>query len=128
MDIKDRFFASFDYLKKEGKIQSYTQLAEQLHTNKAGISDLRAGRKKISLELLNSMKKSYSEINIEWIITGEGEMLKGEKSKKKEAEPNQSYIIEIQAKLIDKLEEEVKELKKAREPENNYRRAAEPDQ
>ena len=47
-----------------------------LGTNKSGINDIKKSRKKIPIEVLKSMNISYPIINIEWILTGNGNMLK----------------------------------------------------
>ena len=43
-----RFIELVEELKINGKIADYVQLASSLGTNKAGISDIKSGRKKIS--------------------------------------------------------------------------------
>lgn len=75
MKENERFFELIEYLKVQGLLSNYVELANVLATNKAGVSDLKQGRKKISLEILNNMKLSYPAINLEWIITGKGEMI-----------------------------------------------------
>lgn len=74
MTENERFIQVVDTLKKIGFLSTDTELAEQLGTNKAGISDIRHERKGLSLHLLRSLKKSYAVINLNWIIMGEGEM------------------------------------------------------
>lgn len=74
MEENDRLFHIIEILKSSNRLNNYVQLADLLNTNKAGISDLKKSRKKISIELLKSMKDSYPDINIDWILTGEGEM------------------------------------------------------
>lgn len=69
-----RFMEVVESLKEIGEINDYVQLAAILETNKAGISDIKSGRKKLSIEILRRMKLSYPNINIEWVIMGEGEM------------------------------------------------------
>jgi len=69
-----RFISIIDELKSKGVIADYVQVAANLQTNKAGISDIKSGRKKLSIDLLRRMKLSYPNINIEWVIMGEGEM------------------------------------------------------
>lgn len=59
-----RFISIIDELKSKGVIADYVQVAANLQTNKAGISDIKSGRKKLL----------YPNINIEWVIMGEGEM------------------------------------------------------
>lgn len=67
-----RFIELIDELKRRGVISDYVQIAAQLGTNKAAISDIKSGRKKLSVEIIRSMKYSYPVVNIEWIIMGEG--------------------------------------------------------
>lgn len=67
-----RFIELIDELKRRGVISDYVQIAAQLGTNKAAISDIKSGRKKLSVEIIRSMKSSYPMVNIEWIIMGEG--------------------------------------------------------
>lgn len=74
MDENLRFIALVEALKEQGQVADYVQLAATLGTNKAGISDIKAGRKKISIELLRRMKLSYPATNVEWVIMGVGEM------------------------------------------------------
>lgn len=73
MDENFRFIQILDELKEKGIITDYVQAANTLGTNKAGISDIKSGRKKLSIDLLRRMKLSYPSTNIEWVIMGEGD-------------------------------------------------------
>ena len=114
-----RFFQIVERLKKEGKLSDYVNLASILGTNKAGISDLKQGRKKLSIEIIRRMKYSYPLININWLITGEGEMFEVHIKKMPETgnESPMSQPLELinklleQAKEIGKLENEIKNLR-----------------
>lgn len=68
-----RFVQILDDLRKSGAIADYVEAASILETNKAGISDIKSGRKKLSVEMLRRLKLSYPSVNIDWIIMGEGE-------------------------------------------------------
>lgn len=72
MDENLRFIAIIDSLREKGLVNDYVQIAKELDTNKAAISDIKAGRKKLSIELLRRLKKSYPSCSIEWVVTGEG--------------------------------------------------------
>lgn len=74
MDENIRFIELLDTLKANGVINDYVQASKELETNKAGISDIKSGRKKLSIDLLRRMKSSYPQTNIEWVIMGEGDM------------------------------------------------------
>lgn len=74
MDENFRFIQVLDTLKDKGLIEDYVGAASVLGTNKAAISDLKSGRKKLSIEILRRMKLSYPIVNIEYIILGSGDM------------------------------------------------------
>ena len=76
MDENFRFIRVLDELKTTGRIKSYSQIAEILGTNRAGISDIKSCRKGLSIDILKNMKESYRDVNLEWIISGRGEMIK----------------------------------------------------
>ena len=110
MDENIRFFALIDALKVQGQVADYVQLAATLGTNKAGISDLKAGRKKISIDLLRRVKLSYPTANIEWVIMGVGDMFVSTEQHQPATDgPLMERVIE-QAKEIGRLEQRIKEL------------------
>lgn len=74
MDENLRFISLLDELKAQGLISGYAAAAEQLGTNKAAISDIKGERKKLSLDLLRCLKISYPQVNLNWVIMGEGTM------------------------------------------------------
>jgi len=109
-----RFFQIVERLKKEGKISDYVNLASILGTNKAGISDLKQGRKKLSIEMIRRMKYSYPLVNINWLITGEGEMFDLDRKvhTKNAQETGNGSSISQSFELINKLLEQAREIGK----------------
>lgn len=77
MDENLRFIALLDELKARGLVSDYVAVAEKIGTNKAAISDIKGCRKKLSLGLLRSLKSSYPQVNLNWVIMGEGTMFVG---------------------------------------------------
>lgn len=112
MDENFRFIQVLDDLKKQGTIPDYVQASNVLGTNKAGISDIKSGRKRLSIDLLRRMKSSYQQVNIEWIITGEGDMYISEPADFPSNTNTQMFIDKItqQAEEIGRLKEHVKHL------------------
>lgn len=109
-----RFIEVLDYLKKTGVVSDYLEVASVLGTNKQGISDIKAGRKKLSIEIIKRMKTSYPDINIEYIIMGRGAMLEENKSVSNSNAPAVDiYKDMIKAKddLIQQQKEMIEQLK-----------------
>jgi hypothetical protein len=101
MTYNERFFMVFEELKKMGQIGTYVELAVVLQTNKAGVNDLKTGKKKLSIDNIRSMKMSYRNINCEFIITGEGPMFNNEQWNNKEG--HLLSLIESQQRTIEEL-------------------------
>jgi hypothetical protein len=96
MTDNERFFVTYEMLKDHGLINSYVELATVLGTNKAGINDLKQGKKKLSIDNVRSMKKSYHQVSIDYLLDEIGEPLI---DKSIESEPVQPQIIGTGRKL-----------------------------
>lgn len=64
---------------------------------------------KLGYCLIYLLADKYADLSLTWLLTGNGEMLKDTKLKKKAERmgkriTEQEYVIEIQKKLIDQLE------------------------
>lgn len=117
MDENIRFIQLIDELKEKGEITDYVQAASILQTNKAGISDIKNGRKKLSIDLLRRMKISYPSINLDWVIMGVGEAFTNSESiKPSNISDTNTFIDKIteQAEEIGRLREQVRQLKQER--------------
>lgn len=108
-EITKRFFEVYEYLKKEGRIASQEELGNIIGTNKSGISDIKYGRKKLSLDNLINMISSYENINIEFILFNKEPVFKNLREDFSVTN-NYSYLIELQEKHIQKLEQEIQQL------------------
>lgn len=116
MEENIRFFEVVEELKSRGVLSDYVQLAGVLETNKAGVSDLKNGRKKLSIDNIRRMKLSYPFINVEYIIMGSGSMVIDEKAENKSFLNDSSniYLIEKvakQAEEIGMLKQQIEQLK-----------------
>lgn len=105
MEENIRFFEIVEELKSRGVLSDYIQLAEVLDTNKAGVSDLKNGRKKLSIDNIRRMKLSYPYINVEYIIMGSGNMMADEQAENKSFLNDSSniYLIEKVAKQAEEI-------------------------
>ena len=110
-----RFMQVVETLKEGGVVTDYVQLACILETNKAGISDIKSGRKKLSIDILRRMKLSYPSISLDWIVLGEGEPFIRENTNKTATNNDPSQFIDKitqQAEEIGRLKERIAQLEK----------------
>lgn len=110
MTDNERLFVAYAFLKDKGLIKTYIELSEILNTNKAGINDLKTGKKKVSLENFRSMIKSYPNLSLHWLILEEGSIEEVEKN----SDPSfniSSELLILQKKEIARLERELSEIK-----------------
>lgn len=118
MDENLRFIAIIDSLKEKGLVNDYVQIAKELDTNKAAISDIKAGRKKLSIDLLRRLKKSYPSCSIEWVVTGEGNpFITPQSSSSTSSSQNTELFlnrIAEQAEEIGRLKARIEELERER--------------
>lgn len=69
--------------------------------------------KSIGLDKLEKMIEEYPNINIEWLLTGKGEMLKTvKKEEPPEEEASEKEVPELQKKIIDLQNFQIEQLKK----------------
>lgn len=67
--------AMLEQVFKEKKlIGTSKQFAELIGENANGLSDIKAGRKKFTIDHIRSLKNSHPDLNVDWIITGDGEV------------------------------------------------------
>ena len=111
MEENIRFIQILDELKAQGQITDYVQAASILGTNKAGISNIKSGRKKLSIELLRSLKYSYPNISIDWIIMGTGDAFITMKEKQETTDAHLFVqTITQQAEEIGRLKEQIRQM------------------
>ncbi|MDN3608002.1 helix-turn-helix domain-containing protein [Kaistella yonginensis] len=81
MDLKERISKVIGY-----SALSLSEFADEIDVQRSSISHITSGRNKPSLDFLIKIKNRFPDLEWEWLIEGEGEMLK---------------IIEIPADVID---------------------------
>lgn len=70
----------------------------------------KAKEQALSSDVLEIIISKYPEINIEWLLTGKGEMLKN-KPEKPEENNSDKEIIEMQKQLLESQKEQIELLK-----------------
>lgn len=74
--VQDRLKSSFNYLRLEGIVKTQEHLARLLNYNKSTVSQAFSGSPKhLTPSFVSIFCKTFRQINENWILTGEGNML-----------------------------------------------------
>lgn len=73
MNLNDRISKVIDYSNL-----SPSEFADEIDVQRSSISHITSGRNKPSLEFIIKIKSRFPEVLWDWLVTGEGEMLKSE--------------------------------------------------
>ncbi len=67
---------------------SQSKFADSINVAKASVSHILAGRNKPGFEFIENMARQYPELNIEWFVTGKGEMFKNNRGSENPLSPS----------------------------------------
>jgi plasmid maintenance system antidote protein VapI len=76
MTENERINNLISYLISSKKIRNQQQFVEEIDSDKSTVSQIKSGKIGISKKMLVKIKKAYPFISDNWLINGEGEMLK----------------------------------------------------
>lgn len=99
MEENLRFITLLDELKEKKLINGYAHLASIIGIRRSGISDIKTGRKKVSIELLRQVKNAFPIINTDWVVTGKGDIFLSQDTTEHLARPG------IEHRLLDIIQE-----------------------
>lgn len=71
--VTDQIKSLIDYLN-----MTPSQFADKIQVNRSRLSHILTGRNNPSLEIVQSILNAFPEVNITWLITGEGSLLQAE--------------------------------------------------
>lgn len=104
-----------------------SEFADEIEVQRSSMSHLFSGRNKPSLDFIKKIKLRYPEIDTDWLIFGEGNMVKNELKNDEENNPlpspihigNQKSEVKEDLSLFDEMVvEEEKEIKTIENVEN----------
>lgn len=76
--VTQRFNEFVEYLKRNGKFRTYDEFAEMISVSNGQLGDIRnRPATNITLEIVVKTLETFDILNIEWLVLGKGEMLKG---------------------------------------------------
>ena len=94
--MNQRLKILIDDLKKSKKVYSQAEFAEIVGISRTQFSEIVTGKRKLSDKAIHKIVTAIPEINKDWLLTGEGEMLK-------------SHIAIAESHSISSAGEEIKE-------------------
>lgn len=102
---EDRLCKVFDYLVFRGKVKTRQEFAEAVGINKTNLSSAMNGNEKyLSDSLFIKVNSVYDNINLQWLLTGDGEMLNPQAAIMTSAEEIEP-IPDQQAAVIDAIKQ-----------------------
>lgn len=98
--MNERLKIFINYLKEQRRVVSDSEFAKLTGKQRSFISELIAGKRTLSEQYVLKIADVFKELNKDWLLTGNGEMLKENTSQS-------SDELELYKKLIASLEETV---------------------
>lgn len=76
LELRVRFLAAFEELQKMGLVKDQASFAEKIKITKAMFTDIKKGRTQPGFKAVRGIVQSFPTINPDWMLTGEGSMLR----------------------------------------------------
>ncbi|SHF80412.1 hypothetical protein [Flavobacterium defluvii] len=114
-DITTRFLDTYKYLLAEKIIENPKNFANELNVSTSLITEICKKRTNAGITPIQNLLKRYNEIDANWLLTGEGSMLKANNTETntnyKELADARLEIIDLKNEIIELLKRELTELK-----------------
>ena len=129
--VNQRFISAINYLLDSNTESNKYTIAQKLGLKTSMFSEILKKRVNVGIEHIIRLKKNWN-ISYDWILDGSGEMIKLENNIKnldfKELAESRKETAELLREKIKNLEEEISQLKKAKENPSGYGMVAESKQ
>ena len=129
--VNQRFISAINYLLDSNTESNKYTIAQKLGLKTSMFSEILKKRVNVGIEHIIRLKKNW-DISYDWILDGSGEMIKLENNIKnldfKELAESRKETAELLREKIKNLEEEISQLKKAKENPSGYGMVAESKQ
>ncbi|MDD2986124.1 hypothetical protein [Flavobacterium sp.] len=104
MTDNQRLFYAYEYLKRKGRIKTYSDLADVLGINKSELTNLKSGKMDVGINHIRSLVSVYPELSLNWLILSKGGV---------EIEQNISSEFDISLELLKMQKQKIQELEKS---------------
>ena len=76
MNEYQRFEKLIAYLIETKRVRNQQQFVEEINSDRSTVSEVKNGKLKIPNNMFGKIENAYPDISIDWLKSGEGEMLK----------------------------------------------------
>jgi len=104
-----RFLQAVSHLLSNGKIKSNRELAGKMGISPSFITELTKGRSSITLKKIRKLTDLYSELNIEYLIEGKGDLILTKKDARAYSYSNEVEYLKVLLKSKDEMIESQRE-------------------
>ena len=75
VNVSQRFIEAVNYLIENRRLRNQAELTAQLGLSKGYVSQIVTGKREPSEQIVRKFANQYPEINVTWLLTGDGEMM-----------------------------------------------------
>lgn|SRR5690606_6975651 len=76
IDVTKRFIEFYNYLVNEKKVKNAADFANKTELSRSIITEITKGRTNCGVKIIQNTVQKFPELDLYWLITGRGEMLK----------------------------------------------------
>ena len=105
VNVSQRFIEAVNFLLDNRQLRNQAELTAQLGLSKGYVSQIVTGKREPSEQIVRKFANQYPEINIAWLLTGEGEMLTEKTKNQTVIENNHGTAINGDGTVIHPKEE-----------------------
>ncbi len=105
VNVSQRFIEAVNFLIDSRHLRNQAELTAQLGLSKGYVSQIVTGKREPSEQIVRKFANQYPEINIAWLLTGEGEMLTEKTKNQTVIENNHGTAINGDGAVIHPKEE-----------------------
>lgn len=116
-DVTTRFLDTYEYLRKTKVIQNPKTFAEELGVSSSLITEICKMRTNAGITPVQNLVKRFTNIDANWLLTGEGSMLKNQNTV---THSNFKKLAEARLEIIERKNEKITAIIKELESIKNF--------
>lgn len=97
VNVGERFAAATEELRKKGILKNHAELCQKLDLSKGYMSQILSGKKEPSENVVSKFANLFPEVNMGWLLTGEGSMLLSDSSSRPPADTQALPLLPVPA-------------------------------